>query len=164
MCMCFFCHECMRLGPVPAGLDFNVALHQEKMRDKHRQAQEYRQRRLSDTSVLYLKLKYRIFNDYSMCVHRLDRKQQTVFITKIRNHFNINNTLVQVFSITVKHMHLQYYFSQELQFYLLYKCKDHVQHYWRYVNTGSRFLQYDSCVCIIIRVLLLFVYSLWMKW
>lgn len=39
------------LGPVPAGLDFNVALQQEKVKERQRHAHEHRQRRLSDSSV-----------------------------------------------------------------------------------------------------------------
>lgn len=39
-------------GPVPRGLDLNVVLEQEKVRDRHRQTQT-RQRRLSDSSVSF---------------------------------------------------------------------------------------------------------------
>lgn len=43
-------------GQVPAGLDFKVALQQEKVKEKQRHTQEYRQRRLSDSSVHNIQL------------------------------------------------------------------------------------------------------------
>ena len=60
----YYYFYCVGLGPVPAGLDFNVILQQQKMREKQSQVKGHRQRHLSEPIVSLVRndyLSYSIF-------------------------------------------------------------------------------------------------------
>ncbi len=91
----------MFIGQVPSGLDFNAVLQQEKAKERQRQVQGHRQRRMSDSTVrcsTYIAIATSK-TDYSN-THRLDQEQTIIKInTNTKNHLNNGMGLDQVYKL-----------------------------------------------------------------